>query len=302
MRVFNLESLIEKSKSIYNEKYDYSNTVYVNAKIKCIFKCKIHNIIFEQTPNHHFTSIGCSLCSLEEKKSKVDQLYFENKSKSLYGDIFIYDNYISAKTEIEFKCKIHNYKFYQTPNDHYSYNGCLECRAEVNKNKFIKKANIVHNNKYDYGKIEQYKNLEKVSIICPEHGEFKQTPNSHIQGKGCPSCSKTGFDYNSTGHFYVQEILKDDICIAYKFGIAKNIKKRMINQKSKSKLEHKLIYSFESTGMEVYRLEQIIKTTLSCNYLDKSVLPDGYTETLSPEDILTLENIIMDFLLGDKHE
>ena len=25
------------------------------------------------------------------------------------------------------------------------------------------------------------------SIVCPEHGEFWQTPNSHIQGSGCSS-------------------------------------------------------------------------------------------------------------------
>jgi protein-arginine kinase activator protein McsA len=29
----------------------------------------------------------------------------------------------------------------------------------------------------------------KVTIICPIHGEFWQTPENHIQGKGCPKCS-----------------------------------------------------------------------------------------------------------------
>ena len=29
---------------------------------------------------------------------------------------------------------------------------------------------------------------KKVIIICPEHGEFKQVPSGHLQGKGCLGC------------------------------------------------------------------------------------------------------------------
>lgn len=28
----------------------------------------------------------------------------------------------------------------------------------------------------------------KVSIICPIHGEFNQTPRNHKNGHGCPDC------------------------------------------------------------------------------------------------------------------
>ena len=53
---------------------------------------------------------------------------------------------------------------------------------------FIKKAQQIHNNKYDYSKVEYVNNRTKVCIICPEHGEFWQTPHSHLSGKGCPHC------------------------------------------------------------------------------------------------------------------
>lgn len=53
---------------------------------------------------------------------------------------------------------------------------------------FIKKSNDIHNNKYDYSKVDYINNSTKVCIICPEHGEFWQTPNSHLSGVGCPSC------------------------------------------------------------------------------------------------------------------
>lgn len=53
---------------------------------------------------------------------------------------------------------------------------------------FKERANIIHNGKYDYSKSE-YKNAHtEVCIICPEHGEFYQTPHSHLNGRGCKKC------------------------------------------------------------------------------------------------------------------
>ena len=59
-------------------------------------------------------------------------------------------------------------------------------------NSFIKKASIAHNNKYDYSKVEYITARQKVCIICPEHGEFWQTPDSHLRGNGCPLCQRVG--------------------------------------------------------------------------------------------------------------
>ena len=54
---------------------------------------------------------------------------------------------------------------------------------------FIKKARQVHGDWYDYSHIDYRGNKIKVTIICPEHGPFLQTPNSHLNGTGCPDCS-----------------------------------------------------------------------------------------------------------------
>ena len=54
---------------------------------------------------------------------------------------------------------------------------------------FILKAREIHGWKYDYSKVEYKKNSTKVCIICPEHGEFFQTPNNHLNGEGCPKCA-----------------------------------------------------------------------------------------------------------------
>ena len=55
---------------------------------------------------------------------------------------------------------------------------------------FIKKAILVHGNKYDYSDTVYVTTRIKVSIRCPEHGVFEQKPYSHLSGNGCPLCAR----------------------------------------------------------------------------------------------------------------
>ena len=43
---------------------------------------------------------------------------------------------------------------------------------------------------YDYSLVRYVNNHTKVKIICPIHGVFEQTPDSHLQGAGCPRCGR----------------------------------------------------------------------------------------------------------------
>lgn len=54
---------------------------------------------------------------------------------------------------------------------------------------FLKSANHLHNNKYDYSKMVYKTNKIKIEIICPVHGVFSQAPGNHLQGRGCPKCA-----------------------------------------------------------------------------------------------------------------
>lgn len=59
------------------------------------------------------------------------------------------------------------------------------------KESFIAKAREIHGDRYDYSKVEYKRCDEKVCIICPEHGEFWQTPSCHFNSVvGCPECGK----------------------------------------------------------------------------------------------------------------
>lgn len=53
---------------------------------------------------------------------------------------------------------------------------------------FIRRAREVHGDRYDYSKVEYVAAKKKVTIICPEHGEFEQTPANHASSRGCHEC------------------------------------------------------------------------------------------------------------------
>lgn len=59
---------------------------------------------------------------------------------------------------------------------------------QLRKQQFIKKGRLTHNDKYDYSKVTYVNVATRVCIICPEHGEFWQTPDKHVRGGGCPKC------------------------------------------------------------------------------------------------------------------
>ena len=54
---------------------------------------------------------------------------------------------------------------------------------------FIERSIIAHGNKYDYSLVKFNRVVDKVSIICPEHGRFEQVAREHYRGKQCRLCS-----------------------------------------------------------------------------------------------------------------
>jgi len=62
---------------------------------------------------------------------------------------------------------------------------------QLNTEEFIEKATDIHGTKYNYDSVD-YKRWDiKIDIYCPIHNKiFKQTPNSHLGGQGCPACGR----------------------------------------------------------------------------------------------------------------
>ena len=121
---------------------------------------------------------------------------FIEKARQIHNDKYDYSkvNYVNSRTKVCIICPTHG-EFWQTPHNHLKGYGCAECGKEkshlpkITIEDFISKSKERHGNKYDYSKA-YYKTWDaKVCIICPEHGEFWQTPSNHINGSGCPKCA-----------------------------------------------------------------------------------------------------------------
>ena len=55
---------------------------------------------------------------------------------------------------------------------------------------FFKRAAEVHGDDYDYSDAVYEDSFVKILIKCNDHGDFYQTPASHLRGRGCPACGK----------------------------------------------------------------------------------------------------------------
>ena len=141
----------------------------------------------------------------------------------MHGDKYDYSKveYINNRTKVCIICPIHG-EFWQTPHEHLSGYGCLLCGQEITKNarrlkpnEFILRAKEIHDNKYDYSKVK-YVNFETpVCIICPIHGEFWQTPHSHLKEHGCPMCANETFIREEKLYKIILDNVKDEV-IRYK--------------------------------------------------------------------------------------
>lgn len=53
---------------------------------------------------------------------------------------------------------------------------------------FIRKAKLIHGDKYDYSLVEYKTSNKKVIVICPKHGPFTPFASVHLKGSSCKKC------------------------------------------------------------------------------------------------------------------
>lgn len=190
------DSFLKRSKRVHKDKYDYSKVYYKNTHTKVTIICPIHGE-FQQSPYSHINTTGCTECGIElNSRSRTKSIGdFISESKKIHKEKYDYSkvDYKNNRSKVTIICSKHG-EFEQSPKNHLKGKGCLLCSNERIRNQefkdtLIEKFQKVHNNKYDYSKVD-YKNIHtKIIIICPEHGEFLQSPNSHLRGHECMECT-----------------------------------------------------------------------------------------------------------------
>ena len=195
------EEFLFMVKKAHGDKFDYSKSEYKNLASNIKIICPIHGE-FEQVAQTHLTSKhGCSKCADKvcANKRKTSDVDFIKQANKAHNNKFDYSKvkYVNNRVKIKITCPLHG-EFEQKPLVHInSLYGCPKCinigvkkTKAIDVNIFIKRANKIHNNKFDYSQMDYINARKKIKIICPIHGEFEQTPDSHVNKKsGCPKCS-----------------------------------------------------------------------------------------------------------------
>jgi hypothetical protein len=202
-RLTSFEEFLSQAKEIHGGKYDYSKVEWKNTRTKITIICPIHGE-FEQVPQNHIRlKCGCRKCGREIAKSKVNKYstkYFIKNAKKVHGNKYDYSmtKCFNATDKVEINCLTHGI-FKQSAVQHLKGRGCPKCHFDqmakdraMGKERFINKAKELFGDKFDYSKVKYVNGQAKVSLICPEHGEFEVTPNSHLSRKsGCPICNES---------------------------------------------------------------------------------------------------------------
>lgn len=291
MKKLTTEDIIAKFVEVHGNKYDYSLIDYKGVDYKVDIICNEHGI-FRQTPYNHIHGQECKFCSFIEtsKRMLLDTNRFIESAVEIHGAQYDYSltNYTGSKKKVLILCNKHGC-FSQRACNHLLGRGCPKCKAEkqsitrrLDKEAFILNANKVHNFKYDYNNVEYSNNRSIVSIICPDHGLFRQKANNHLNGKGCPLCAQSGFSLFGNGFVYILQSAD-----MIKVGITNkevNIRVKQINRYSPQQFT--AVFYKEMQASVANKVETKLLTWLRCQGLSQPIDKfNGYSECFYPGNI-----------------
>ena len=162
--------------------------------------------------NYTWLTYKIDVSKTKKKRQSYTQEEIIEKLRSIFGERYGYDKvvYKAMKVPITLVCHekeangVEHGEFSMRPDNIFSSNqACPKCydarRSRLQRKpieKFIEEATKVHGGLYEYHKVNYINTNTKVCIVCPIHGDFWQTPSSHLRGKGCPHCSGNAKKWN----------------------------------------------------------------------------------------------------------
>lgn len=201
-----LEDIKKRLDKLCGSDLEYDIKKYKNTNTPLPLKCNKCGKTFMRDVNALMINNTCPYCNGKNRNLTYKTNEFIEKARNIHGDKYDYSKTVYKKTD-EKICvichKINDFgdehgEFWVTPHSHIgvSKTGCPKCSGKHQKTteEFIKEAKIVQDNFYDYSEVKYINAKTKVKIICPVHGEFWQTPNSHLMGQGCPICKQSVYE------------------------------------------------------------------------------------------------------------
>lgn len=195
-----LKEFFALAQHVHGQKYDYSESVYVNSPTPLQIICREHGA-FMQSPSNHLAGKGCRKCASKAAGDKYRKSgdKFVDESRNVHGNRYDYSecNYVTARLKVAIRCKVHGL-FEQVPYVHLTGAGCPSCGKEAigqvhrtTQQEFVEQGKVKYGEKFDYSQVQYVNAWTPVLIGCPAHGVFSQTPAAHLHNTtyGCPKCA-----------------------------------------------------------------------------------------------------------------
>ena len=197
--------------------------------------------------------------------------------KRVHGDRYDYSKveYKNTKKKVKVICRTHGEFLISYDKHAYKGQGCKKCsiirsteRMRDTTDNFIRKAKLIHGDKYDYYETVYGKTAhEKVKVICSDHGVFEISPSNHLAKgkKGCPKCTKRctkalwkKLCKGKTAKFYIIRCFNEDESF-FKTGITTqdNLRERFQGKRDMPyKYEVIIFKEIKEDPMRAYDIEQ----------------------------------------------
>ena len=184
---------------------------YKKGYTKIKVKCKVDGYEWESTPDNLLQGSGCPICAKitsTQKKTKPHKQFLKELSQ-INPNIQVLGTYKNGHTKILCKCKIHGNEWEGFPSSLLKGEGCPVCgriKAAQSRTKtheqFIKELAQINTN---IELLSDYK-MAKAKILCKckkDGYEWETTPESLMQGCGCPKCAGVA---RRTHEEFIQEL------------------------------------------------------------------------------------------------
>lgn len=192
-------AFVRKAQEKHGDRYGYDGVQYVRNDIEVLITCPDHGA-FMQKPVTHLRGKGCPQCGHERRVSpmRMTPEGFIAAARSVHGDAYDYalTDFSSKAERVVVTCPEHG-GWSTLPETHLLGKGCPRCGSRRagdamrgSAEEFVAKAVAKHGPRYDYSLVDYRTAREHVSILCPEHGEFRTAPYNHLSGHGCPRCAE----------------------------------------------------------------------------------------------------------------
>lgn len=288
------DDFIGRARALFGDEYDYSKVEYLGLRKKVRIGCLEHGV-FEMTPGTHLKGRYCPKCTgrvLIPTDEFVARGSVVHQGRYNYSLVDCEHN----RKAVKIICPEHGI-FEQAPRSHLLGSGCDQCasikrglkKRTTAASQFLEKARKVHGDLYDYSLVQYKQNRENITIGCPEHGYFQQSPANHLIGRGCPSCSVTGFDPSQKAILYYLAVLTDNNETLYKIGITNRSIRRRYPVEDLARIREIKTWSFDNGAEAVERESAILREFVVHFYSGPDVLVGGGNTELFVRDILGLD-------------